>query len=135
VFGWAIHYFEEDSIEGTLFNEDGSEYKKPIPTKKQTTTTTQPVKAVAKPKDTQFSLFDLMKESEESKQEQSNISTKEDLPCEDFDLSEEEMKEFDGDISEPTDVDDKELLESIKSIDTEIAQKLYVLLDGNVIIS
>ena len=36
VFGWAIHYFEEDSIEGTLFNEDGSEYKKPIPTKKKT---------------------------------------------------------------------------------------------------
>ena len=29
VFGWAIHYFEEDSIEGTLYNEDGSEYKKP----------------------------------------------------------------------------------------------------------
>lgn len=23
VFGWAVHYFEEDSIEGTLFNEDG----------------------------------------------------------------------------------------------------------------
>ena len=23
VFGWAIHYFEEDSIEGTLYNEDG----------------------------------------------------------------------------------------------------------------
>lgn len=28
VYGWAIHYFEEDSIEGTLFNEDGTEYKK-----------------------------------------------------------------------------------------------------------
>ena len=27
VFGWAVHYFEEDSIEGTLYNEDGSEYK------------------------------------------------------------------------------------------------------------
>ena len=25
VFGWAIHYFEEDSIEGTLFNPDGTE--------------------------------------------------------------------------------------------------------------
>lgn len=29
VFGWAIHYFEEDSIEGTLYNEDGTEYAKP----------------------------------------------------------------------------------------------------------
>ena len=27
VFGWAVHYFEEDSIEGTLYNEDGTEYK------------------------------------------------------------------------------------------------------------
>ena len=33
VFGWAVHYFEEDSIEGTLYNEDGSEYKtQPKPT-------------------------------------------------------------------------------------------------------
>ena len=30
VYGWAIHYFEEDSIEGTLYNEDGTEYKPPI---------------------------------------------------------------------------------------------------------
>ena len=27
VFGWAIHYFEEDAIEGTLYNPDGTEYK------------------------------------------------------------------------------------------------------------
>lgn len=30
VYGWAIHYFEENSIEGILFNEDGTEYK-PVP--------------------------------------------------------------------------------------------------------
>ena len=36
VFGWLIHYFEEDSIEGILYNEDGSEYKKPVPVKKNT---------------------------------------------------------------------------------------------------
>lgn len=35
VYGWAIHYFEEDSIEGTLYNEDGTEYKKPAPKKKE----------------------------------------------------------------------------------------------------
>ena len=29
VFGWAIHYFEEDSIEGKLYNADGTEYKPP----------------------------------------------------------------------------------------------------------
>ena len=36
VYGWAVHYFEEESIEGTLYNEDGTEYKpapKPTPAK------------------------------------------------------------------------------------------------------
>ena len=40
VFGWAIHYFEEDSIEGILYNEDGTEYKvesKPIQKSKKDT--------------------------------------------------------------------------------------------------
>ena len=32
LFGWAIHYFEEDSLEGTLYNEDGTEYKKIVKT-------------------------------------------------------------------------------------------------------
>lgn len=27
VYGWAIHYFEEESIEGTLYTIDGAEYK------------------------------------------------------------------------------------------------------------
>ena len=27
VYGWAIHYFEEDSIIGNLYNLDGSLYK------------------------------------------------------------------------------------------------------------
>ena len=58
VFNWAIHYFEEDSIEGTLFNEDGSEFKKEI--KVSTPPTTYVPKVETKPKDTQTSLFDLM---------------------------------------------------------------------------
>ena len=37
VFGWAVHYFEEDSIEEKLYNPDGTEYVKPIPTPKATT--------------------------------------------------------------------------------------------------
>ena len=27
VYGWAVHYFEEESIEGTLYTLDGEEYK------------------------------------------------------------------------------------------------------------
>ena len=30
VFGWAIHYFEEDSIEEKLYNLDGTEYSKVV---------------------------------------------------------------------------------------------------------
>ena len=62
VFGWAIHYFEEDSIEGTLYNADGTKYK-PVrtPTSKPTTT----VKAVAKPQPApQMTLFDFMEKED-----------------------------------------------------------------------
>lgn len=50
VFGWAIHYFEEDSIIEKLYNPDGTEYKtatktktetKPKPTPKAPTQTAQ----------------------------------------------------------------------------------------------
>lgn len=58
VFGWAIHYFEEDNIEGTLYNADGTEYK-PVRTSASKPTTT--VKAVAKPQPApQMTLFDFM---------------------------------------------------------------------------
>ena len=58
VFGWAIHYFEEDSIEGTLYNEDGTEYKPPKPvTPPKPATAYTPPKPQPKP---QMSLFELM---------------------------------------------------------------------------
>lgn len=57
VYGWAIHYFEEDSIEGRLYNEDGTEYKPVVKTMPKATA--KPVvKEVPKPK--QASLFDLL---------------------------------------------------------------------------
>ncbi len=34
VYGWAVHYFEEDSIEEKLYTEDGEEYTK-TPKKKE----------------------------------------------------------------------------------------------------
>ena len=66
VFGWAIHYFEEDSIEGTLYNEDGSDYKAPRPTKtasKTTIKTTVPPVKKEEPKVGQLSLFDFSEET------------------------------------------------------------------------
>ena len=62
VYGWAMHYFEEDSIEGTLYNEDGTEYKPPKPFKaKQTVSSSISNKtSIAIPKEPagQLSLFD-----------------------------------------------------------------------------
>jgi hypothetical protein len=70
VFGWLIHYFEEDGILGTLYNEDGTEYKpaKPTPkvTPKPSTTAEAPVVPAPKPqpKAGQMSMFDLFDEQE-----------------------------------------------------------------------
>ena len=58
VYGWAVHYFEEDSIEGTLYNEDGTEYKAPVP---KVTAKAPTVKAQPKPQPKpQMSMFDLL---------------------------------------------------------------------------
>lgn len=62
VFGWAVHYFEEESIIGTLYTIDGTEYKpitKPATktTTKATTTTYIPPKPQPKP---QMSIFEMM---------------------------------------------------------------------------
>ncbi len=60
VYGWAIHYFEEDSIVGKLFNQDGTEYKPPAPVK---TPKPIPTKSVTPPKPkSQFSFFDMLDE-------------------------------------------------------------------------
>ena len=59
VYGWAVHYFEEDSIEGTLYHADGTEYKAPMPkvTAKAPTVKAAPLKPQPKP---QMSMFDLL---------------------------------------------------------------------------
>ena len=63
VYGWAIHFFEEDSIEGTLYTIDGEEYK-PAP-KKVTTTKPATVKPQPpKPQNLQFSIFDKIDDSD-----------------------------------------------------------------------
>ncbi len=63
VYGWAIHYFEEDSIEGTLYTIDGAEYK-PAPKK---SVNTKPVTVKPQPQkqqSLQFSLFDKFDEND-----------------------------------------------------------------------
>ena len=71
VFGWAIHYFEEDSIVGTLYNEDGTVHSAPAPTpkpapegkpsapRKEAPKEEKPKKDKKALADNQFSLFDM----------------------------------------------------------------------------
>lgn len=59
VYGWAIHYFEEESIEGILYNEDGTEYKKVTPVQHKTTVTSTKVISKTKKNDGQVSIFDM----------------------------------------------------------------------------
>ena len=71
VFAWAIHYFEEDTIEGILLNEDGSEYKK--------VSTPQP-KQIETPKlkkeNNQQSFFDMLDLSTNSQESENKTEEK-----------------------------------------------------------
>ena len=88
VFGWAIHYFEEDSIEGTLYTLDGEEYK---PAPKQSKPISKPaVKKPEPPREKQFSIFDMAEEAEQKADEKDE----DDLP------SQEEIDEIMTEIAE-----------------------------------
>lgn len=63
VYGWAIHFFEEDSIEGTLYTIDGEEYK-PAPKKSVNTKPATPKPQPQKQQSLQFSLFDKFDEND-----------------------------------------------------------------------
>ena len=57
VFGWLMHYFEEDSIEGRYFNPDGTPYTPP----KQEAKKAAPAKPKDNPKqEAELTLFDML---------------------------------------------------------------------------
>jgi len=87
VFGWAIHYFEEDTIEGKLFNLDGTEFELPKPIKKEIVNQVkkETPKVEVKPKPQQQSLFDLIttlkiKETDDEDIEENIEEEIEDIP-------------------------------------------------------
>ena len=67
VFGWAVHYFEENEIEGTLYNEDGTKYELPKPVYKPVPAPV--VQEKPKPKKAQISLFDMMNADDKADEE------------------------------------------------------------------
>ena len=96
VYGWAIHYFEEESIEGTLYTIDGEEYKpvvaKPKTTQKSTYTPTSTAKP--KPQNLQFSIFDKLDETDVKDTVNDTSTAESDTNDDDSDMpTEEEMQE------------------------------------------
>ena len=85
VYGWAVHYFEEDSIEGTLCNEDGTEYK-PAVAKPKSVPTYMPPKPKPQP---QMSLFDMIAAGE---QKQSDDEPDDEPTDEDYAEAEEAVQ-------------------------------------------
>ena len=59
VYGWAVHYFEEESIEGTLYTLAGEEYK-PVTKTKNTQKSTYTPTSAPKQQNQQASLFDII---------------------------------------------------------------------------
>ena len=90
VYGWAIHYFEEGSIIGTLYNADGTEYKPVV--KAITKPTVKPTKVETKPKQVQWSLFDMVNETarENEVKDTANDTLTEKLDTDDEEFTEEE---------------------------------------------
>lgn len=134
VFGWAIHYFEEDTIEENLYNEDGTEYKVEI----KTTTTTPKVEVKTQPKKPekqQATLFDFFDNppTEQIKE----ITNKE---FEDIDNDEEEIIEEKQEINntkidfETGEVLDKEITIQNQTFDKFQLKTISVLLDGKVVL-
>lgn len=111
VFGWAIHYFEEYSIEGIFYNEDGTEYKNEISTPPKIEKSVKP-----KPENKQATLFDLMDLSTNKEQIAENVN-------EDNEIIDYETGEIKQETNSPIDdIDiynqtfDKFLLKTISSL-------------------
>lgn len=121
VFGWAIHYFEEDSIEGIFYNEDGTEYKNEI-------TTPPRIEKSVKPKleNKQATLFDLMDLSTNKEERVENINEEfeeDEIVNEDNEIIDYETGEIKQETNSPIyDIDihnqtfDKFLLKTISSL-------------------
>lgn len=131
VYGWLIYYFEEDAIEGTLYNEDGTEYK---PTIKTPVKIENKAKLPPKNESKQTTLFDLFTNNNE--QENNKIET-ESIEDTEEEITQEEMLEvLENEAKEDTrqiDYETGEIIETneeIKTFDIEVAKMLYSMLDG-----
>lgn len=125
VYGWAVHYFEEDEIVGTLFNEDGSEYK--IETKRSSTSA-----KVEKPKiEKQPTLFDLINASAEKEEQEDEEDMQEII--EEFESRQKEEFVASQSIKEREYVDEDGVIfksTEVKTFDKDLMIMLSTMLDG-----
>ena len=114
VYGWAVHYFEEDAIEGNLYNEDGSEYK-PAPK-----VTDKPVVKPVKQKNdsAQISMFDFEEKEEQENEDDEEPPTQDEINEMLAELAEDEK------LSSTQEVIDVETGEIISEPQDEIISKL-----------
>jgi len=92
VYGWAIHYFEEDSIEGTLYTIDGEEYK-PAPKKVASTKSATVKPQPPKPQNLQFSIFDKIDDTEVEDTKTNTLTTETDTNDDETDMPTEEERQ------------------------------------------
>lgn len=122
VYGWAVHYFEEDCIEGNLYNEDGTEYKVEI---KKATPKIESKPEPKKPEKQQATLFDLM--SFDTSQKQEKVEENEPITEElNEPTIEYEIEETDNDIE---DFSEQEIDEELDKVANEIVRDSNVQID------
>lgn len=102
VYGWAIHYFEEDSIEGTLYNEDGTEY---APVKKEIKSTPAKVEP-KKPENKQATLFDMLNTTQEKPKEEISTPQPDEQEDDEEDFTEDEIDEI---VNECKEIEEEQL--------------------------
>ena len=144
VYGWAMHYFEEESIVGTLYQEDGSEYlpekKKTAKPENKTPSLLTPSPKTEVPQDAQFSLFDGLLDlpAPKEEQEEEEIVMKEKADEIASITEEKQVQEItisDGENAVKVNTDTGECTETSvfvdfwNSVDQKLACRLFDLLD------
>lgn len=140
VFGWAIHYFEEDTIEGNLYNEDGTEYKveKPIP---KSTPKVEVKPQPKQPEKQQATLFDFFDNPQTEKIEETTNNDVENLDCDDEKVEEREVTIEENQEINKTKIDfetgevlDNEITIQNQTFDKFQLKTISMLLDGKVVL-
>lgn len=124
VFGWAIHYFEEDSIEGRLYNPDGTEYKPKITTPKYVQ---KPEIEPVKEQNKQGSLFDILNPNTEEKT-QNEVENEDEMQKNTEIIENNCEKPISQKIYEPDPLFDEDVY-TIDKITGEVIQKEVIKID------